>query len=143
MRRRDRLTAALIGLVLVCPWGVAALLWPDSRGHGTHEQLGLPPCSFEAIFGRRCPSCGSTTAFAHLVRGNASAACRANTGGALLAVLTAVGGPWLLASAARGKWIGLVPSSSLVAWLAGLVAGTMMIDWVVRLVLDGALPLAR
>ncbi|MBN2023587.1 MAG: DUF2752 domain-containing protein [Pirellulales bacterium] len=129
--------AALLGLALVCPWAVAAWLRPDGRGHGTHQQLGLPPCSFEVLFGQRCPTCGSTTAFAHLIRGHLLAACRANVGGTLLGVLVAVGGPWLLACAARGRWIGLVPTNALVAWLAGLVAAAMLVDWAVRLVAFG------
>jgi len=56
--------------------GILALsLWlkPDGRLYGTHQQLGLPPCSSRVLLGIPCPSCGLTTSFTlmshgHLVR---------------------------------------------------------------------------
>ena len=53
---------ASVGLVM------ARLLQPASRGVGTHEQLGLPPCAFLHLTGVPCPSCGLTTSFAHASR---------------------------------------------------------------------------
>lgn len=42
--------------------GVLALVAePDSRGFGTHEQLGLPPCRMMEWTGVPCPGCGVTT----------------------------------------------------------------------------------
>src|SRR5207302_1856701 len=58
--------AALVTLL-----ATARMLSPDDRGHGTHEQLGLPPCTFYLTFGRPCPACGMTTSWAWLLRGNA------------------------------------------------------------------------
>jgi hypothetical protein len=49
---------------------IASRLRPDGRGVGTHEQLGLAPCSSVALFGVPCPTCGFTTSFAYFVRGN-------------------------------------------------------------------------
>lgn len=46
----------------------AAFLAPAAEGHGTHTQLGLPPCGFLVYTGYPCPGCGLTTAFAHMVR---------------------------------------------------------------------------
>lgn len=34
---------------------------PDSRGFGTHEQLGLSPCRMMEFTGVPCPGCGVTT----------------------------------------------------------------------------------
>src|SRR5687768_15883893 len=51
------LTGAAMWSLLV----VASMLQPDSRGMGTHEQLGMPPCTFLFLTGIRCPSCGMTT----------------------------------------------------------------------------------
>ena len=58
----------LLGFVTVLLLA-AVVLDPDSRGIGTHEQLGLPECGFVQMFGGPCPSCGFTTTFtlaAHL-----------------------------------------------------------------------------
>jgi hypothetical protein len=49
---------------------VAATLRADPAGHGTHRQLGLPPCGWVVMYGKPCPSCGMTTAFAHAASGN-------------------------------------------------------------------------
>ena len=118
---------------MLCLLGVAAMLTPNERGYRTHEQLGLPPCSFYALFGRRCPTCGSTTAFARLVRGDWSGALRANVGGAILGAIAAVAGPWLLLSAACGRRFGPTPTGTMVTWCAGLILAIMLVDWVVRL----------
>ena len=50
-------------------FGLAGRLSPDPRGYGTHQQLGLPGCTFQMLTQWPCPSCGGTTAFAHFVRG--------------------------------------------------------------------------
>jgi|GEM_PF-3243744 len=58
---------------------LAALLKPDPRGYGTHQQLGLPPCITSMMLGvKRCPGCGLTTGFAHLVRGQITSAWASN-----------------------------------------------------------------
>ena len=117
----------------MCPLATAAVLRPNQSGHGTHRQLGLPPCTFVVLFGRRCPSCGMTTAWAHLMRGQVAGALRANVGGALLGLLALVAEPWLLISAVRGRWFGWVPSSIVLAWvLSGIVVVTL-IDWSIRM----------
>ena len=130
---RERYLAALLGAGLLCPLLVSFFLQPDARGHGTHQQLGLPPCTFEVLFGLPCPSCGSTTAFAYAVRGRLTEALRANVGGTILAGLFAVAGPWLLWSAARGRWFVVRLSGPCVAVIAAVIATIMVIDWVIRL----------
>jgi hypothetical protein len=114
-------------------FGVAAVLTPSGRGFGTHQQLGLPPCSFYALYGRPCPTCGSTTAFARLVRGDAAGALRANAGGTILAVLAALAGPWMLLSAARGRWLGPPLRGEIVGGTAGVILAIMFIQWIIRL----------
>lgn len=62
----------------------AALLTPSAEGHGTHTQLGLPPCGFLVYTGYPCPGCGLTTAFAHMIRLEVLGAFHSNPFGILL-----------------------------------------------------------
>jgi hypothetical protein len=66
----------------------AAMLTPSAQGHGTHTQLGLPPCGFLVYTGYPCPGCGLTTSFAHMVRLQVIGAFHANPFGILLFITT-------------------------------------------------------
>jgi hypothetical protein len=131
---RDRLVATALGLGLLGLLAVAAVLKPDPRGLGTHQQFGLPPCTFRFIFGRPCPTCGMTTSWAHLVRGQLIAAGKANLGGMLLGIVAVASVPWLLGSAIRGRWLGWAPSSVVIAWLGSAIVLVTLIEWGFRLV---------
>lgn len=87
----DRLLAA--GFVLTAVLFVTVLLSvdPDARGHGTHEQLSLPPCGWVLQYGRPCPTCGVTTAGCHLVRLQLFSAIQVQPFGAALGLF----GLWL------------------------------------------------
>ena len=63
----DRLASVL--LVGLAAFFVVVLdaVAPDGRGHGTHEQLGMSPCSWPILYEMPCPTCGVTTAATHLV----------------------------------------------------------------------------
>ncbi len=63
---------------------IAAALHPDSRGVGTHEQLGLSPCTFLATTGWPCPTCGLTTSVSATVHGQLGRAFKAHAFGPLL-----------------------------------------------------------
>jgi hypothetical protein len=107
----------------------ARRLDPDPRGYGTHEQLGLTPCFFQNWTGHLCPACGTTTAWAHAVRGDLQQAASANLGGALLCGATLVAVPWLFAVAFVGRWLVTRPTLPLVlsvgtAWLV-----VALLDW--------------
>jgi hypothetical protein len=65
----------------------------------THTKLGLPACSFKTMVGVPCPSCGMTTSFALLVRGDVGNSLRANAAGTVLALFCLALIPWSLASA--------------------------------------------
>jgi hypothetical protein len=131
--RRDRLWLAAAGAGLLGMLAIAAVLKPSPLGHGTHQQLGLPPCTFWVLLGRPCPTCGMTTAWAHLVRGQWHDACRANAGGTLLAILAMAAAPWLLGSALRGNWLGVSPSGRVAAVLLTILALVTLIQWAFRL----------
>jgi len=130
---RQRLLVAVMGLGLSVPLTVASRLEPNRQGQGTHQRLGLPPCSFRVVSGQRCPVCGMTTSWAHLVRGELIEALRANVGGTLLGMVAMVAVPWLLLSAARGRWLGWTPNSAAAAWIATSIMLVTLIDWSVRL----------
>jgi len=67
----------------------AASLWltPNPSGHGTHTELGLPPCPSVALFGLLCPGCGLTTSFAALTHGQIGLAFEAHPFGPILYAL--------------------------------------------------------
>ncbi len=67
----------------------AILLTPATEGHGTHTQLGLPPCGFLVYTGYPCPGCGLTTSFAYMIRFDIGGAFTANPFGILLFLCTA------------------------------------------------------
>ncbi len=103
-----RAALLLIGLGLAAVFGVAAWLNPYTpdgtpRTMATHRQLGVPACNFVTLTGKPCPSCGMTTSFALLVRGDVGASLRANWVGTLLALFWAALLPWSLASGLAGR----------------------------------------
>jgi hypothetical protein len=69
----------------------------------THQQLGLPPCSFADKTGLPCPACGMTTSFSLLVRGDVVNSLRANWVGTLLAAFCMVFIPWAAVGVIRGR----------------------------------------
>ena len=95
------------GLFLAAGFSLAFSLEPDSRGFGTHQRLGLAPCTIRTVFGIPCPTCGMTTSFAHFVRGEILPAARANTSGVLLATVCAAQLPWIAMSVWRGRLLGM------------------------------------
>lgn len=121
------------GSVAVTLLVIAATLDPNPRGVGTHRQLGLPPCSFKVLVGIRCPACGMTTSWAHMVRGQVLRSFAANTGGALLAILSLTVGPWALASGLRGNWLWRSPTENLALAVVLTISGVTIVDWLVRL----------
>jgi len=68
---RKFLSGQLLWFLFWCAvTGIALYLTPKPEGHGTHTELGLPPCPSVMFFGRPCPGCGLTTSFTALVHGN-------------------------------------------------------------------------
>jgi hypothetical protein len=123
----------VMGLGLVTMLGIAVWLRPAAKGYGTHTQLGLAPCTLTQVAGIRCPSCGMTTSWAYFVRGRIVQAAKANSGGALLAAVAAVCGPWLLVSGLVGKWFWRRPNEWVAVGIAVAVVVVTMADWGYRL----------
>lgn len=100
-----RLLLICVAVGLVTLLGIAGSLEPDARGFGTHQQLGMPECTFLSLCGYPCPSCGMTTSWAYLVRGELVSAVWTNAGGALLGLAAMMAVPWALLSAVGGRLI--------------------------------------
>lgn len=132
MRWEGRLVLVVAGLVLVALLGIARTLSPSPRGWGTHEQLGLPACAFPLRYQVRCPSCGMTTAWAHLVRGSLIAALRCHVTGTLLGLAAASGSVWMLTCGMAGRWVLGRPGET--TWLLGgaVLGAALLAEWAVR-----------
>jgi hypothetical protein len=112
IRHWVRLGLVLLVLGWVAIFAVAASLNPyDENGAArrmeTHRQLGLPECTFKTWTRLPCPSCGMTTSFALLVRGDLWHSLRANFAGTALALFGLAFIPWALTSVLMGRvvWI--------------------------------------
>ncbi len=125
------------GVVAIALLLTAANLTPDERGIGTHQQLGLGPCTVRLLWGIRCPACGMTTSWSQITHGRLMAGLQANVGGVLLAFAAGVYGVWSLVSAVRGRWLVAVADWQVLVIVLGLLAFTLM-EWLIRLVIAGS-----
>lgn len=132
LRRGGRAGLLAASFLLLAGFALARSLEPDPRGFGTHQRLGLPECTFQLLWNRPCPGCGMTTCFAHLVRGEWSAAARANPAGILLAAACALLIPWMWFSAWRGETIGVDDPLKTILLFMFALAGTTVAVWLVR-----------
>lgn len=128
---RVALIAIAMGMLAVL--AVAVTLRPSERGFGTHEQLGMPPCTVQDSFGIRCPSCGMTTAWSHMVRGQIVRSFVANVGGALSCIAVLICVPYFLVSGVRGRWIVRPPTDWALATLCTVFVVVTLLDWCLRL----------
>ena len=82
----ERAFHTIVALLIAGVFVVAFLLEPDPRGHGTHEKLGLRPCSFATYLKAPCPFCGMTTSFTYYAKGDMFDALKVQPAGALIAL---------------------------------------------------------
>jgi hypothetical protein len=128
-----RIGAALVALLMLALLGLAAFLKPAAQGHGTHQQLGLPPCGWVVAFGLPCPTCGMTTAFANAANASPWAAIKAQPAGALLALLVSAGF-WASAHvAAFGSRVGPLLASTLRPRLLWPGLGLLIAAWLTKI----------
>jgi hypothetical protein len=139
--RLTRVSLLVVGALLAGIFGIAFWLNPyDANGQprtmATHTQIGLPPCNFVILTGKPCPSCGMTTSFALLVRGDVGASLRANWAGTLIAVLWALTMVWAIASGIHGKPL-FIPRGRgelVLTGIVGVVLILMLGRWVAVLI---------
>ena len=121
---------ALLGCLV---FAVAAALSPyDTHGqpltHGTHRQLGLPPCSLKLLTGFPCPSCGMTTSISLFMHGDLAAAWRVNWAGVVVAFLGLASMAWLFAIAS-GLFRQSGSIDDAIKWLALAGGTTSLVRW--------------
>ncbi|HZW09136.1 MAG TPA: DUF2752 domain-containing protein [Phycisphaerales bacterium] len=108
---------------------VASRLAPEAAGHGTHTQLGLPPCAWAEALGKPCMTCGMTTAFAYAARGDLLDSARTQPFGFVLAVLTAATGWGALHVAATGSMLAAAASRMLTPRLLWTAGAMLLAAW--------------
>lgn len=127
-----RVAAGCLGIGLLTLLVVAGTLKPNSQGLGTHQQLGLPPCSSRVLLGIRCPSCGMTTSWSYFTRGQWLESAKTNVGGFLLAFFVFYIA-WHCVGIVR---TGAYPSQSVQKTAATALIAIMVVsfvDWMFRL----------
>lgn len=105
LTRKQRFFTLLLGAGIVVVFGIAVWLKPDPRGFGTHQQLGLPPCTFRSLTGTNCPHCGLTTSFSWFVRGQLFKSMKANPAGVILAGAGLIVLIWTIVVSGRGRFV--------------------------------------
>ncbi len=129
-----RAVALLVAVLPISAFIVASRLQPDSRGLGTHQQLGLPPCSMRMMFGIRCPGCGMTTSWAYFTQGEWLASAKTNVAGFMLAWFSMA----VAVIALRTAFNGCYPSirTQQIATLSGVaIMVVAVLNWAWRLLL--------
>ena len=107
----------------------ARSLEPDPRGYGTHEQLGIAPCTFQKSTGLACPMCGATTAWAHLLRGDLTSAAHVNFAAMLLCAAVVFVATWMLIAAVLGRWPIATPNWKPTLVIASAWLAVVVLDW--------------
>jgi hypothetical protein len=132
----ERWGSAVVAVGSGAVLGIARWLEPSPQGFGTHQQLGLYPCTFLAWTGHPCPMCGATTTFALMADFRPLDAVINQPFAALLAAMTlgAFGVSVAEAVLPRRRWSRI--SASLrdrEAKLAGAFLGLMGLSWIWKL----------
>lgn len=133
-----RILSVALCLFLIAGFTLASKLEPSPRGYGTHQQLGLPPCSIQLLFAVPCPSCGMTTSFSWFVRGEILQSANANLAGLYLATLCLLMIPSTLAIS---FWNLSLPAKKTQLWVVILSCIYFLIafvQWVVRFLLEAS-----
>jgi len=128
-----RLLLVLMATGLIVVFAIAIYLNPYQDGKvwlsETHRQLNLPRCTFRDLTGLPCPSCGMTSSFALIVRGDVWNSLRANAAGTMLAIGCMLFIPWALISVVRGQWLFFETVEAYIAPVAFVFFVFMFLRW--------------
>lgn len=133
---RERVGSAVVATGAGTVLAIAGWLQPDAHGYGTHQQLGLYPCTFLAWTGQPCPMCGATTTFALMADLRPIDAVLNQPFAALLVVMTAVAFGISVAEVLlpRARWSRLGAAiQDREALLAAAFLGAMGLGWAWKL----------
>jgi len=128
---RDRLISLGLGLPSWTVLGIAVWLEPETKGFGTHQQLGLGGCTMLSLTGYPCPMCGMTTTFTHMAHLQPVEALTTQPFGVLLFLGTLATALLALTELVRPRgrwlivwhWVERYETRIALALLAGLVCG--------------------
>lgn len=123
------LLVALLALAVPC---AARTLEPHPQGLGTHVALGLPPCAFLDWLELPCPTCGMTTAFALLARGELLRSLQAHPLGLPLFAATLLMPLLSLRYALRGEPLLAVIDRYRLDRIALVFALLLLVTWTAR-----------
>ena len=131
----DRVVNLGFAWMALSPIGLARMLEPSREGVGTHQQLGLPPCTFLYLTTVPCPFCGMTTSWTHAAHLDLAASLRTQPMGLVLFALTLALGLALLGRAVAGaapfrpeRFAAAIPAK---AWWA--LAGGVLVGWIYKI----------
>jgi hypothetical protein len=119
----------LLGVLII-----ARMLEPNPAGLGTHVQLGLPACAFLVLTDWPCPSCGLTTAFAYMSRGDLGSAMRANVVGVPLFLCVIAAVPACIVACSRRAPVGASLKRLRLERVTAIIGLTAVLSWLARLV---------
>ena len=102
---------------------------PDVRGHGTHEQLGMSPCSWPGMYGEPCPTCGVTTAASLLLHLQPIAAFMTQPFGMLLTSALLAFVVFGLLYAARGQSLAARVAMWSWGWITLAACAVLLASW--------------
>lgn len=133
-----RITLVFVVALLIALFSLAAWLDPyDASGKArkdeTHRQLGLPECTFKNLTGKPCPSCGMTTSFSLLLRGDFIHAYEANEVGLLLASFLLVCIPWAIISLFRNRLVYIESLERALTWAVAVFLTLLLVRWAIVL----------
>ena len=123
--------------------GVGCVLWlsgrleADPRGFGTHEQLGLKPCSFKTFSSYPCMTCGMTTAFTHMAHLEFSEAFRVQPAGACLFLLSVAFVPLAVWASLSGRSLLLALERIPARWFGLPLAVMILGSWIYTAIFSG------
>lgn len=135
-RLEVRLWSGLIFFLSSLLLAVGLYLHPDAHGLGSHQQLGFPPCGLYATTGVPCPTCGCTTAVAHVAHGHFLRALRTQPFGAAVGFLALAGTLLGFIGLVSARWVGPQPFTLQWHYKAILIAGVALLlgGWIYKII---------